>query len=69
MLCRDLKTWYMFINYITSSLLNLPLFIFVLSERDALDRDIMELKKSNTLLEAALKSKSDNLLEVQKEVC
>ena len=39
------------------------------SERDALDRDIMELKKSNTLLEAALKSKSDSLLEVQKEVC
>ena len=38
------------------------------SERDALDRDIMELKKSNTLLEATLKSKSDNLLEMQKEV-
>ena len=29
----------------------------------------MELKKNNTLLDAALKSKSDNLLEVQKEVC
>lgn len=40
----------------------------VRSERDALDRDIMELKKSNTLLEAALKSKSGSLLEVQKEL-
>lgn len=40
----------------------------MLSERDTLDRDIMELKKNNTLLEAALKSKSDNLLEVEKEV-
>ncbi|KAJ7356253.1 Progesterone-induced-blocking factor 1 [Desmophyllum pertusum] len=38
------------------------------SERDTLDRDVMELKKSNTLLDAALKSKSDNLLEVQKEL-
>ncbi|KAL9973441.1 hypothetical protein ACROYT_G019903 [Oculina patagonica] len=38
------------------------------SERDTLDRDIMELKKNNTLLDAALKSKSDNLLEVQKEL-
>ena len=28
----------------------------------------MELKKGNTFLDAALKSKSDNLLEVQKEV-
>ena len=45
------------------------LIFFVFSERDTLDRDIMELKKGNTLLEAALKSKSENLLEVQKEVC
>lgn len=45
------------------------MYYFVCSERDTLDRDIMELKKGNTLLEAALKSKSDNLLEVQKEVC
>ena len=29
----------------------------------------MELKKGNTLLEAALKAKLENLLEVQKEVC
>ena len=38
------------------------------SERDHLDRDLMELKKSNTILDAALKSKTENLLEVQKEV-
>nr|XP_058960451.1 progesterone-induced-blocking factor 1-like [Pocillopora verrucosa] len=38
------------------------------SERDHLDRDLMELKKSNTFLDAALKSKTENLLEVQKEL-
>ena len=38
------------------------------SERDHLDRDLMESKKSNTFLDAALKSKTENLLEVQKEV-
>lgn len=45
------------------------IYVYVFSERDTLDRDVMELKKNNTLLDAALKSKSDNLLEVQKEVC
>ena len=64
MLYRDLKTWCIF-----SPLTLLSFNFFVLSERDTLDRDIMELKKDNTLLEAALKSKSDNLLEVEKEVC
>lgn len=60
----DLKTWCIF-----SPLTLFSFNFFVLSERDTLDRDIMELKKDNTLLEAALKSKSDNLLEVEKEVC
>ena len=43
--------------------------LFIFSERDTLDRDIMELKKCNTMLDAALKAKSDSLLELQKEVC
>ena len=64
MLFRDLNTWCILPVVF---LICCHLF-FVLSERDTLDRDIMELKKSNTLLETALKSKSDNLLEVQKEV-
>ena len=38
------------------------------SERDSLDRDVMELKKSNTLLDAALKAKSDSLIDLQKKV-
>ena len=59
----DLKTWCIQVFLLCFH------FFFVLSERDTLDRDITELKKGNTLLEAALRSKSDNLLEVQKEVC
>ena len=41
--------------------------MFFLSERDTLDRDVIELKKANTMLDAALKAKSDSLLEFQKE--
>jgi len=33
-----------------------------------LDRDVVELKKSNTLLDAALKTKSDSLIDLQKKV-
>jgi hypothetical protein len=47
------------------------LFIFnwiIKRERDSLDREVMELKKSNTVLEAGLKSRIDELQEYQKEV-
>lgn len=40
----------------------------VRSERDTLDRNIMELKKNNTVLDAALKTKADSLLDLQKEL-
>lgn len=43
-------------------------FDHVRSERDSLDRDVVELKKSNTLLDAALKTKSDSLIDLQKEL-
>lgn len=42
--------------------------LIVFRERDSLDREVMELKKSNTVLEASLKSKIDELQEYQKEV-
>ncbi|XP_032219897.2 progesterone-induced-blocking factor 1 isoform X1 [Nematostella vectensis] len=37
-------------------------------ERDLLDREVMDLKKTNTVLEANLKSKIDELGEYQKEM-
>ncbi|XP_031552419.1 progesterone-induced-blocking factor 1-like [Actinia tenebrosa] len=40
----------------------------VLGERDSLDREVMEMKKSNTVLEASLKSKIDELHEYHKEM-
>ncbi|KAK3708618.1 hypothetical protein QZH41_009379, partial [Actinostola sp. cb2023] len=40
----------------------------VRGERDSLDREVMELKKSNTVLEASLKSRVDELQEYQKEM-
>ena len=53
--CMQINEWYAF-------------FINFNSERDSLDRDVVELKKSNTLLDAALKTKSDSLIDLQKEV-
>ena len=53
--CMQINEWYAF-------------FINFHSERDSLDRDVVELKKSNTLLDAALKAKSDSLIDLQKEV-
>ena len=53
--CMQINEWYAF-------------FINFNSERDSLDRDVVELKKSNTLLDAALKAKSDSLIDLQKEV-
>ena len=53
--CMQINEWYTF-------------FINFNSERDSLDRDVVELKKSNTLLDAALKTKSDSLIDLQKEV-
>lgn len=43
-------------------------FSFDKRERDSLDREVMELKKSNTVLDASLKAKVDELQEYQKEV-
>ncbi|KAK2551100.1 Progesterone-induced-blocking factor 1 [Acropora cervicornis] len=40
----------------------------VRSERDTLDRDIMEMRKNNTVLNAALKTKTESLLDLQKEL-
>lgn len=42
--------------------------LFYSSERDTLDRDIMEMRKNNTVLNAALKTKTESLLDLQKEV-